>query len=62
MCIRDSYLAGLPLVRLIHGKGTGALRQVVRDMLKNNKLVASFNDASPADGGAGATVVRLIQQ
>ncbi len=60
--LSDAYLAGLPLVRLIHGKGTGALRQVVRDMLKNNKLVASFNDASPADGGAGATVVRLIQQ
>jgi DNA mismatch repair protein MutS2 len=60
--LSDAYLAGLPFVRLIHGKGTGALRQVVRDVLKNNKLVASFNDASPAEGGAGATVVRLIQQ
>jgi DNA mismatch repair protein MutS2 len=60
--LSDAYLAGLPFVRLIHGKGTGALRQVVRDVLKNNKLVTSFNDASPAEGGAGATVVRLIQQ
>jgi DNA mismatch repair protein MutS2 len=60
--LSDAYLAGLPLVRIIHGKGTGALRQVVREALKGNKLVVSFNDASPAEGGAGVTVVRIQQQ
>jgi DNA mismatch repair protein MutS2 len=59
--LSDAYLAGLPLVRLIHGKGTGALRQIVRDMLKGNKLVVSFGDASPADGGSGVTVVRMSE-
>lgn len=57
--LSDAYLAGLPMVRLIHGKGTGALRQVVRDALKGSKLVASYGDATPADGGAGVTVVRM---
>lgn len=60
--LNDAYLAGMPLVRLIHGKGTGALRQVVRDSLKGHKLVASYTDANPAEGGAGVTVVRLQEQ
>lgn len=60
--LNDAYLAGMPLVRLIHGKGTGALRQVVRDTLKGHKLVSSYSDASPADGGAGVTVVRIQEQ
>ena len=60
--LNDAYLAGMPLVRLIHGKGTGALRQVVRDTLKGHKLVSSYADASPADGGAGVTVVRIQEQ
>ncbi len=57
--LNDAVLAGLPQVRIIHGKGTGALRQVVRDMLKTHPLVASFNSASQADGGEGVTVARL---
>jgi DNA mismatch repair protein MutS2 len=60
--LNDAYLAGLPLVRIIHGKGTGALRQVVRDVLKGHKLVATFAGAGTAEGGEGVTVARLAEQ
>ncbi|MFN8480663.1 MAG: MutS2/Smr-associated SH3 domain-containing protein [Kouleothrix sp.] len=58
--LNDAYLAGLPYVRLIHGKGTGALRQIVRDVLKSHPLVASFGGG--ADGGEGVTVARLNER
>jgi DNA mismatch repair protein MutS2 len=60
--LNDAYLAGLPLVRIIHGKGTGALRQVVRDTLKGHKLIVSFADANPAEGGSGVTVARIQER
>jgi DNA mismatch repair protein MutS2 len=60
--LNDAYLAGLPLVRIIHGKGTGALRQVVRDVLKSHKLVATFAGGSAGEGGEGVTVARLAEQ
>lgn len=60
--LNDAYLAGLPWVRIIHGKGTGALRQAVRDLLKEHKLVASFSSASAAEGGEGVTIVRLQER
>jgi DNA mismatch repair protein MutS2 len=59
--LNDAYLAGLPYVRLIHGKGTGALRQVVRDVLSSHPLVDSFSGGGP-DGGEGVTVARLIER
>ncbi|MFN8500607.1 endonuclease MutS2 [Kouleothrix sp.] len=59
--LNDAYLAGLPFVRLIHGKGTGALRQIVRDVLKGHPLVASFGGGG-ADGGEGVTVARLAER
>jgi DNA mismatch repair protein MutS2 len=52
----DAFMAGLPTVRLVHGKGTGALRKAVRDLLAGHPLVESFRDGEPAEGGAGATV------
>ena len=52
-------MAGLGRVRLIHGKGTGALRKAVRDVLTAHPLVASFRDGEPSEGGAGATVAEL---
>ncbi len=55
----DAYLAGLPWVRIIHGKGTGALRAVVRDALQMHPLVASFEAGTEAEGGAGVTLARL---
>ncbi|MGQ9548928.1 MAG: endonuclease MutS2 [Roseiflexus sp.] len=60
--LNDAYLAGLPWVRIIHGKGTGALRQAVRDTLKDHKLVASFSSAGITEGGDGVTIVRLQER
>lgn len=55
----DAFLAGLPTVRLVHGKGTGALRKAVHDLLAGHPLVESFRDGEPNEGGAGATVAAL---
>jgi DNA mismatch repair protein MutS2 len=55
----DAFMAGLPTVRLVHGKGTGALRKTVRTLLSAHPLVASFRDGEPSEGGAGATVAAL---
>jgi dsDNA-specific endonuclease/ATPase MutS2 len=51
--------AGMSEVRLIHGKGTGTQRAIVRQILMNHPEVLSFADAPPQAGGWGATVVRL---
>jgi DNA mismatch repair protein MutS2 len=55
----DAFMAGLPSVRLVHGKGTGALRKAVRTLLSSHPLVESFRDGEPSEGGAGATVAAL---
>jgi DNA mismatch repair protein MutS2 len=59
--LNDAYLAGLPQVRLIHGKGTGALRQVVRDVLQTHPLVSGFTGGG-RDGGDGVTVASLVDR
>ena len=50
---------GMPEVRLIHGRGIGAQRAVVRSLLGRLPMVAGFGDAPPERGGWGATVVYL---
>ena len=55
----DAFMAGLTTVRVVHGKGTGTLRRVVREMLAAHPLVESFRDGEPGEGGAGATVAAL---
>jgi DNA mismatch repair protein MutS2 len=55
----QAFLAGLPTVRVVHGKGTGVLRRVVREMLASHPHVASYRDGEPSEGGAGATVAAL---
>jgi DNA mismatch repair protein MutS2 len=57
-----AYMAHLPFVRIIHGKGTGALRRAVRDILKEHSLVAKFSSGSEKEGGDGVTVVTLVEQ
>ncbi|MBI3970371.1 MAG: Smr/MutS family protein [Chloroflexi bacterium] len=57
--LSDAYLAGMPFVRIIHGKGTGVLRQIIRDYLATNPMVESFQSASQAEGGEGATIAHL---
>ena len=54
-----AYLSGLPFVRLIHGKGTGKLRQVVREALQNHPHVGSFEGGRAQEGGEGVTVAKL---
>jgi len=58
--IDDAYLAGMPFVRVVHGKGTGVLRQVVREVLAEHPLVASFRGGELNEGGEGVTVVKLV--
>jgi DNA mismatch repair protein MutS2 len=57
--LNDAYLVGLPWVRIIHGKGTGALRAAVRDALRVHPLVASHEPGKEGEGGAGVTVAKL---
>jgi DNA-nicking Smr family endonuclease len=51
---------GILEVRIIHGKGSGALRRTVHALLKRSVEVASFHTPTEADGGWGATLVRLV--
>ncbi len=55
----DAALAGHGAVRLIHGKGTGALRRTVEGLLKGHPLVAAYRSGAPHEGGGGVTVVEL---
>lgn len=57
----SAYLSGLPFVRIIHGKGTGRLREVVRQVLQGHPHVRSFEGGSDKEGGEGVTVVKLAQ-
>ncbi len=57
--LEHAYRAGMPFVRIIHGKGTGALRKVVKDVLSAHPVVASHEIAPANQGGDGATVALL---
>lgn len=53
----DAYLAHLPSVRVVHGKGTGALRNAVQNHLKRVKYVKSYRLGEYGEGDAGVTIV-----
>ena len=55
----DAILADLPYLRVVHGKGTGALRQLVHDVLSGDQRVRRFGFAAPNQGGSGVTVVEF---
>jgi DNA mismatch repair protein MutS2 len=57
----DAFLAGLTTVRIIHGKGTGALRRAVEDLLDGHPLIAEHRPGAASEGGGGATVAILTQ-
>jgi DNA mismatch repair protein MutS2 len=52
-------LADLPAVRIIHGKGTGVLRQVVDELLRADRRIAAHRLAPPREGGTGVTIAEL---
>jgi DNA mismatch repair protein MutS2 len=54
-----AYVAGMPFVRIIHGKGTGKLRHAVREALKEHPHVTSFEEGGEKEGGEGVTVAKL---
>ncbi len=55
----DAMMAGVARVTLIHGKGTGALRQGITDMLKTRSDIKAFRLGNMDEGGSGVTVVEL---
>ena len=58
--IDEAVLGGLNYVRIVHGKGTGALRNKIRNYLRRNKFVEEFFTPAPEAGGDGVTVCKLI--
>jgi dsDNA-specific endonuclease/ATPase MutS2 len=58
--VRAAREAGLPTVRIIHGKGTGALRRTVHAALERHPDVRSFQLAGQTRGSWGATIVELL--
>ena len=57
--IDDALIAGISQLRLIHGKGTGALRAGLTAYLENNRFVRKLETAALDAGGSGATVIDL---
>jgi len=57
--LNDAAVSGVSSVRIVHGKGTGALRAAVREQLAHHPLVKSYASAPPQEGGDGVTIVKL---
>ena len=57
--ITDAIRGGHRKLRIVHGKGTGILKREVRDVLEHHPMVRTYQNASPHDGGEGATVAAL---
>lgn len=58
--IDNAFMAGIFYVRVVHGKGTGTLRQAVREYLSKHPLVKSFRPGAYGEGGNGVTMVELV--
>ncbi len=59
--LERAYSAGLLFVRIVHGKGTGKMRDAVRSALKESPYVTSFEEPKDNEGGAGVTVAKLAK-
>jgi len=57
--LRLAHEKGFKSVRIIHGKGIGVQREMVRSILVRTPFVSDWTDAPPSAGGLGATIVRL---
>ncbi|MGB5925968.1 MAG: Smr/MutS family protein [Dehalococcoidia bacterium] len=58
----DAFMAGMPSVRIVHGKGTGKLRHAVHESLDKHPLVKSYRLGDYGEGGYGVTVVELTNR
>jgi len=59
--LERAFSAGLLFVRIVHGKGTGRMREAVRNALKDSPYVASFEEPKDNEGGAGVTVAKMAR-
>ncbi len=57
--LNDAFMAGLYQIKVVHGKGTGILCQVVREQLAKHPLVKSYRPGGYGEGGNGVTIVEL---
>ncbi len=57
-----AFMSGITRVRVIHGKGTGTLREAIHRQLKNHPLIKSFRLGKYGEGGAGVTIVELVHR
>ena len=55
----EAYASGMPFVRIIHGKGTGRLRVVIREALRDSAYVSTYEEGGDKEGGEGVTVAHL---
>ncbi len=60
--LNDAFMAGLYQIKVIHGKGTGTLRQAVRQQLAKHSLVKFCRPGEYGEGGAGVTIVQLAEK
>ncbi len=58
--LQQAHQVGFRSVRIIHGKGVGVQRKIVRSVLARTSFVETWTDAPPHAGGLGATIVRLL--
>lgn len=57
----DAFMAGLPAVRIVHGKGPGTLRRAVHEVLAQHPLVKSYHLSDYGEGDYGVTIVELAR-
>jgi DNA mismatch repair protein MutS2 len=55
----EAILLGIKQLRIVHGKGYGILRKLIREQLQSNKMVADYADEQLQLGGDGVTIVNL---
>jgi len=58
--LNDAFMAGLLQVRIVHGKGTGTLRDAVQSRLSSHPLVSSYRGGLYGEGEQGVTLVELV--
>ena len=60
--LEEAHKMGFRAIRIIHGRGIGVQREIVRAVLARSSLVVSYGDAPPEAGGWGATIATLAAE